>query len=80
MAALKSGLVAIALVVGLAGSSQAQFATTGYQRGGFATYPGTGVTSGYYGINSGFGNPKNAINHRTAPNEKNQNSSPAQSR
>src|SRR5437016_5422175 len=27
----------------------------------------------------GRGRPKNAINHKTAPNEKNQNSSPAQS-
>ena len=29
---------------------------------------------------TGRGNPKNAINHKTAPNEKNQNSSAAQSR
>jgi hypothetical protein len=55
MATLKSGLVAIALVVGLAGSSQAQFVTNGFQ-GGFATFPGAGVTSGYYGVNAGFGN------------------------
>ena len=44
MATMKSGLVAIAIVVGLAGSSQAQFVTSGTQ-GGFATFPGAGVTS-----------------------------------
>jgi hypothetical protein len=55
MATLKSGLVAIALVVGLAGSSQAQFITNGFQRG-FATYPGVGVNSGYYTVNGGYGN------------------------
>jgi hypothetical protein len=56
MAALKSGLVAVALVVGLAGSSQAQFVTNGFQGGGFATFPGAGVNTGYYTVNNGFGN------------------------
>lgn len=56
MATLKSGLVAIAILGGLAGSSQAQFVTSGFQGGGFATFPGVGVTSGYYTTNSGFGN------------------------
>jgi hypothetical protein len=55
MATLKSGLVAIVLVAGLAGSSQAQFVNGGFQGGGFATFPGAGVNSGYYSINSGFG-------------------------
>src|SRR5947209_8230050 len=56
MAALKSGLVAVALLAGFAGSTEAQFVTNGFQGGGFATFPGAGVTSGYYSINSGFGN------------------------
>jgi hypothetical protein len=56
MAALKSGLIAIAIVFGLAGSSQAQFVTNGFQGGGFATFPGAGANTGYYTVNSGFGN------------------------
>jgi hypothetical protein len=56
MATLKSGLFAIAMVAGLAGSSQAQFVTSGFQGSGFATFPGAGVNSGYYSVNSGFGN------------------------
>src|SRR3954469_15866296 len=56
MATLKSGLVAIALTLGLAGSTQAQFVSSGFQGVGFATFPGAGVNSGYYSINSGFGN------------------------
>jgi len=55
MATLKSGLVAIAIVVGLAGSSQAQFVTNSFQGRGFAPFPGAGVSSGYYSVNGGFG-------------------------
>ena len=56
MAALKPGLVAVALLAGLAGSTEAQFVTRGFQGGGYSAFPGAGVTSGYYSINSGFGN------------------------
>ncbi len=58
MKALKSGLIAIALVVGLSGTARAQFVTGGFGGAGTSAYPayGTGTSSGYYTVNSGFGN------------------------
>ena len=56
MAALKSGLVAVALVAGLAGSAQAQFVTSGFQGGGSPPIPGPGSTPAITAINGGFGN------------------------
>ena len=47
MSAVKSGLVALALVAGISTSAHAQ---------GFATSYGSGYASGYYGPSVGFGN------------------------
>lgn len=55
MAALRSGLVAIALVASLAGSARAQLFTGGFP-GGYPAYPGYGAYMGYYNTNGGFGN------------------------
>lgn len=56
MTALRPGYLAIVLMVGLAGSAQAQFVAGRAPGGGYATYPGPGATPGYYSINPGFGN------------------------
>ena len=52
----KSGLLAIALVGAISGTSRAQFGYGAVSGSGFATYPGFGVNTGYYSLNSGFGN------------------------
>ncbi|WP_435010299.1 hypothetical protein P12x_001551 [Tundrisphaera lichenicola] len=56
MTVLKSSLVALALIAGMSDLANAQSFSSAVTNNGFATFPGAGISDGYYDVNGGFGN------------------------